>query len=279
MTHVVTPQQVTIEYESIGNERDPAMLLIQGLGAQLVGWRREFCEALAAHGFRVIRFDNRDTGLSQKFPDSDYELADMADDATGLLDALGIQRAHIVGQSLGGGIAQEIAIKNPERVASLCLLYTAPNVTYLRDERDLGTSAAGPRTDSRDEAIQQYLEQEAWCASEAYPFDTDWIRELGGIMWDRCWCPGGVARQIQAVIRSGDHTTALRSVTARTLIVHGDRDRLIDVSAAEALAGALEHSTVRIFAGMGHELPAPIWPELVQEIAGNAARAAADGPA
>jgi pimeloyl-ACP methyl ester carboxylesterase len=240
------------------------MLLIQGLGAPMLGWRREFCEALAAQGFRVIRFDNRDCGLSQKFLEGHYLLADMAEDAIGLLDALGIDRAHVVGQSLGGMIAQELVLRRPDKAASLCLIYTAPSTTQIRSERDHSAIATRPGARSREEAIEQYLQNESFAASAAYEFDAAWIRTLGGLIWDRCYYPEGIPRQLDAATRSPERTAALGAVTTRTLIIHGDADRLIDVTGSHALAQALPHASLRIFAGMGHELPPPLWPELVQ---------------
>ena len=270
MPHISTPSGVRLAYESIGDERDAPMLLIQGLGAQMLGWRRELCQALAARGFRIIRFDNRDCGLSTKFPDAQYLLADMADDAIGLLDALNLDRAHIVGQSLGGMIAQELTLRAPDRVASLCLIYTAPNTSHLLNERDLTAAATRPRAQSREEAIEQYLQDESFCSSPDYESDTAWIRTLGGLLWDRCYYPEGVPRQLDAAARSGDRTGALGAVTAPTLIIHGDTDRIIHVSGSHALAKALPHATLRIYAGMGHELPPALWPDIVDDMTENA---------
>jgi pimeloyl-ACP methyl ester carboxylesterase len=278
MPHVTTPGGVRIEYETTGDDRGAPMLLIQGLGAPMLGWRREFCEALAARRFRVIRFDNRDCGLSQKFPQGRYLLADMAEDTIGLLDALHIDRAHVVGQSLGGMIAQELVLRRPDKVASLCLIYTASDITHIRSERDLTAVTTRPRARSREEAIEQYLQDESFCASHAYGFDTAWIRELGGLIWDGCYYPEGIPRQLDAIWRSRDRTAALGAVTAPTLIIHGDADQLIDVSGSHALAQALPHATLRIFPGMGHELPSPLWPELVREITGNANGKQSAGP-
>ena len=269
MPHITTPGEVQIEYEITGDDHGTPMLLIQGLGAPMHGWRREFCQTLAAQGFRVIRFDNRDCGRSQKFPDGHYLLADMAEDAIGLLDALNISRAHIVGQSLGGMIAQELVLRRPGKAASLCLIYTAPNTGHIRSERDLTAENAQPRARTREEAIEQYLNDESFCASQAYEFDTAWIRELGGLIWDTCYYPEGIPRQLNAIWHSPDRTAALSTVTIPTLIIHGDTDRLIDVSASHALAQALPHATLRIFPGMGHELPAPLWPEIIQAITAN----------
>lgn len=269
MTQVTTPQGVRLEYERIGDRHHPTLLLIQGLGAQMICWRRELCEQLAACGLGVIRFDNRDCGLSQKFPDQPYGLADMGDDAIGLLDALGIDRAHVVGQSLGGAIAQEVVLQAPEKVASLCLIYTAPSTSFMLNEREWDDAMAPSPAKTREEAIEQYLQNELWSASPAYEFDTPWIRELGGQIWDRGWYPEGTARQFGAILRSRDHTEALRSVTVPTLIVQGGADRMVDPAAATALAAAIPNSKVKLYPGLGHELNRAIWPELVPMIVEN----------
>jgi pimeloyl-ACP methyl ester carboxylesterase len=276
MSVTTTPSGVQLAYESIGDPQAPAMLLIQGLGAQMIGWRAELCSALAAEGFHVIRFDNRDSGLSQKFADGSYLISDMADDAAGLLDALRINRAHVVGQSFGGMIAQELAIRRSEKVLSLCLVYTAPNTHHFLQERDHGAPAQRAPAGSREEAIEQYLADESFCASSRYAFDVDWIRTLGGQIWDRCYYPEGIARQLAAASRSPDRSVRLSSVNVPTLVVHGEADRLIDVRGGLALAEAMPHAHMLTVAGMGHELPRPIWPILVGAIVGNA-QARGDG--
>jgi len=269
MPRITTSGEVQIEYQITGDDHGTPILLIQGLGAPMLGWRPEFCQALAAQGFRVIRFDNRDCGLSQKFPEGQYLLADMAEDAIDLLDALNIDQAHVVGQSLGGMIAQELVLRRPDKAASLCLIYTAPNTTHIRSDRDHTAIATQPRARSREEAIEQYLQNESFAASAAYELDTAWIRTLGGLIWDRCYYPEGIPRQLDAASRSPDRTAALGAVTTRTLIIHGDADRLIDITGSYALARALPHASLRIFAGMGHQLPPPLWPEIIQAITAN----------
>ena len=276
MSSILTDGGVKIEYESIGDDSDPPVLLVEGLGAQMIGWRREWCDLLAEQGFWVIRFDNRDSGLSEKFPGRVYLLEDMADDVVGVLECLDIAQAHIVGQSLGGMIAQELAIRWPARVASLCLIYTAPNLSHVLSDRDHAAIASRPRAKARDVAIDQYVQDEQYAASVAYEFDIDWIRELGGRMWDRCYYPEGIQRQMDAMQRSGDRTEALRAVNARTLLIHGDADRLISVSGSHALAAALPRATLKVFPGVGHELPVPLWPAIVGAIADNARGASGD---
>ena len=263
---------IELAYEAFGDPRDPPMVLIQGLGAQMVGWRAELCQALAARGHWVVRFDNRDVGLSTKLPGTTYTLADMADDTAGLIAALGHQSAHVVGQSLGGMVAQELVIRHPTRVRSLCLIYSAPNgLHFVRDpEVEAARSPDHPPRD-RAEAIEQYVANERFCGSRDYPFDVEWIRELGGIMWDRGWYPEGIERQRAAIPEPPDRSPALRAVTVPTLLIHGDADRLINPTGSEALAEAMPAANLHIFPGMGHELPRPLWPELVDLITANAA--------
>ncbi len=277
MPQVLTGAGARIEYESIGEDAGEPMLLIQGLGAQLLGWRVEFCQALAEQGFRVIRFDNRDVGRSSRYPDSQYTLAEMALDCVALLDALSIERCHLVGQSMGGMIAQELVVAVPDRVSSLCLLYTAPNDRYFVSRPDPDVLANAPRIGSRAEAGLAYLASQQGCLSVGYPPDEAWLRELGGLMFDRGYHPDGAVRQCHAVLSAGDRSAQLAQVRLPTLVLHGDQDRKIHYSAARALADAIPGARCKILAGMGHELPRGLWPELVADIASHAGSAAIRG--
>ncbi|MEV0245783.1 alpha/beta hydrolase [Nocardia sp. NPDC050712] len=263
MPYLSTPAGVRLYYDDLGDPEAPPLLLIQGLGAQLLGWHPELCAALADAGFRVIRFDNRDTGLSQKFPDGGYLLSDLAADTAGLLRVLGLDSAHIAGQSMGGMVAQQLAIDHPAAVRSLALIYTAPNSADFAVGTDLlAERMALPRARNRAEAVELYLRNEAPCSSPGYPVDTAWLRELGGLMYDRDYDPDGAARQLAAVFASPDRTRALGRVAVPTTILHGDSDQLIDPAAATALHRAIPDSTCTIFPGMGHELPRALWPDI-----------------
>ncbi|MDP1876269.1 MAG: alpha/beta hydrolase [Actinomycetota bacterium] len=274
MTTLTTSDGNAIEWDSVGRPDATPMLLIEGLGAQLVGWRDEFCELLAACGFRVVRFDNRDAGLSQKFPLGGYTLLDMARDVEELLDGLGISQAHVVGQSMGGMIGQIFAINFPERVLSLTMCYTAPSDAYiLPGRRSIDGLLKAPRATTREEAIELFVESESDVRSTAYPFDVQWVREKGGLMWDRCYAPDGIARQRQAIAGGFDTLPQLPDLTCPTLVIHGSDDRLIEPAGSEAIHDAIPGSELIIFDGMGHELPKELWPEIVDAIATNALRA------
>ncbi|MET9487127.1 alpha/beta hydrolase [Nocardia sp. NPDC006630] len=271
MPYVSTPEGVRLCYDTFGHPEAPPLLLIQGLGAHLLGWRAELCEALARAGFHVIRFDNRDVGLSQKFPAGGYLLGDMAADTAGLLSALGIASAHIMAQSMGGIIAQELVIHHPERVRSLALIYTTPNnYEYFAGVDLVEERMALPRARNRAEAAELYVRNEAPCASPGYPADLDWLRVLGGLMYDRDYDPDGAARQRNAITASPDNTARLRQITVPATIMHGDGDRLISPAAATALHRAIAGSTLTLFPGMGHELPQALWSDIVALVHDNA---------
>ncbi|ODU07484.1 MAG: hydrolase [Pseudonocardia sp. SCN 72-86] len=272
MPIATTPDGVRVCWDAIGDPADPPLLLIQGLGAHLLGWRAEFCRELAAAGFRVIRFDNRDVGRSQRFPDGGYGIADMAADAHGLLLALDLAPAHVAGQSMGGAIAQQLALDHPTAVRSLGLVYTAPSADYLvgRDLVDERMELPRPRT--RAEAGELYLRNEGPCLSPGYPADLAWLRELGGLMYDRGLDPEGIERQLAAVTAFGDRMADLHDLAMPTTILHGDGDRLVSTDAATALHEAIPGSRLTVLPGMGHELPRPLWPQIVAELATNTRR-------
>ena len=271
MPVVTTATGVRLCWDAFGDPAAPPLLLIQGLGAHLLGWRAELCQEIADAGFHVVRFDNRDVGLSQKFPAGGYAVADMAADAHGLLTTLHLAPAHVVGQSMGGVIAQQLALDHPEAVRSLALVYTAPSAAYFVGRDLVDERMARPRARDRADAAELYVRNEEPCLSPGYPADLDWLRELGGQMYDRD--PVGVERQLAAVLASGDRTDDLRRITVPTTILHGDGDRLISPVASKALHDAMPDSRLRIFEGMGHELPRPLWPDIVAELVANARRA------
>jgi len=266
-TTTVTRSGVRLCYDTMGNPENPPLLLIQGLGAQLVGWHPEFCARLARAGFYVVRHDNRDVGLSQKFPSTDYTLTDMATDSSELIDALGLPSAHIVGQSMGGMIAQEIAITHPETVRSLTLIYSCAHPHQLFDIVTDRTNLPPART--RDEAIENFVQNEAPAASPAYPHDNAWIRELGSLMYDRDYEPAATERQLAAIYASRDRRPALSSIGTPTAILHGDSDNLIDPAGAEELHHLIPGSTLTVYPGMGHSIPRELWDDVITEIRNN----------
>lgn len=258
-------------FGTFGNPDDPAMLLIQGLSAQMLGWDEKFCSLLADFGYFVIRFDNRDIGRSQRFPNSSYMLRDMADDAAGLLEALGIASAHVVGASMGGMIAQELAGAYPERVRSLGLLFTSANTSWVKSaatDRPFATPAS-----TKAAAVELFVESERQCASTAYEQDIAGLRDLGSRMYDRDPSKDGVQRQGDAVFSSPDRTELVRAITCPTVILVGDADQMIDHHASQELHSLIQGSLFQVFPGMGHEIPEALWDEIANLIVSNAARA------
>jgi len=276
-----TQNGASIYFETMGSPTDQPLVFIEGLSAQMIGWREPFCHAFVDRGFWVIRLDNRDVGLSQKFGgpddfDGDYDMSDMANDTFGVLDTLGLKSAHVVGQSMGGMIAQTMAITDPGRVRSMTLFYTAPSSgPYVGDDltehvsRQRETNPHGPR----DQIIEKMVESQRFCASTAYPFDEAWIRELAGLRYDRCHCPEGPLRQYAAALRAPDRLPALHALATPAAIIHGRADRLIKLEAALDMARALRNSELHVFPGLGHEIARPLWEEFTRIIERTARRA------
>jgi pimeloyl-ACP methyl ester carboxylesterase len=283
---------IDIEYDEFGNASDPALLLIMGFTAQMTAWDEEFCRMLSAEGFRVIRFDNRDCGLTTKFeggPDPDiaaamsgdassaaYAIEDMADDAAGLLDALGIAKAHIVGASMGGFIAQTVAIRHPDKTLSLCsIMSSTGDRTVGEPTPDAMSALLQPVPTSREEAIERGLGVSKIIGSPGYPTPEDKIRARSGRAYDRQFYPAGNARQLVAIMAQQDRTEALGSVKVPSLVIHGGSDPLVQPSGGEATAKAIPGAELLIIEGMGHDLPEQIWPEVVDAIVANARKAGA----
>ena len=278
-----------IAYETFGDPANPPLLLVMGLGAQMILWRDELCELLAGRGFFVIRFDNRDVGRSSKTPGrppavwpgllgrritAAYTLDDMADDAVGLLDGLGIGAAHVVGASMGGMIAQTIAARHPDRVLSLTSIMstTGDRKVGQARRRMLPILLRRPPA-NRDRNIARAVRVFRAIGSPGFPFDEEGIREVAGRSYDRCFHPAGAGHQLAAILASGDRTQALRSIEAPTLIIHGTDDPLVNVSGARATAEAIPGAELMLIDGMGHDLPRPVWPRIVDGIEANAQRA------
>jgi pimeloyl-ACP methyl ester carboxylesterase len=286
---------VELVYETIGDPADAPLLLVMGLGMQLIHWDRRLCELLAERGFYVIRFDNRDAGLSTKIRGRvpnvmrlmaglptrvPYLLEDMASDAFGLLDHLEIERAHLVGTSMGGMIAQTMAIRRPERVFSLVSMLSTTG------DRRVGTPKLRVwtilmRRAPRDrEAYIRYFEGVfRMIGSPAYRSDDRHMRGLAAATYDRCHYPAGTARQLAAILASGSRTAALRKLKVPTVVIHGEADPLVPVRAGRATARAIPGAELITIPGMGHDMPEPLWPTFVEAIAKNAERAAAKQPA
>jgi pimeloyl-ACP methyl ester carboxylesterase len=269
---------IDITYATFGDPASPPLLAIHGLGAQMTDWPTEFIEGLVAAGFYVIAFDNRDQGASTWFDDAGqpdlgalladplssvpYLLADMAADAAGLLDALGIESAHILGVSMGGMIAQQFAIDFPDRTRTLTSIMstTSPNTGPPTAEA-MAALLVEPVTE-RDAAIEQSLAGARVIASTGFPFDEAAMRARAEIHFDRGHHPAGTARQLAAILASPDRAAALANVSVPTLVVHGSADPLVTLPGGEATAAAIPGAELWVVDGMGHDLPVEVMPEL-----------------
>jgi pimeloyl-ACP methyl ester carboxylesterase len=287
--------EVELVYESIGDPADPAMLLVMGLGMQLITWDREFCEGLAERGFHVIRFDNRDAGLSTKIdapvPNvmramagfrirAPYLLDDMASDSFGLLDQLGVERAHVTGVSMGGMIAQTMAIRRPERVLSLGSMLSTPGDRRGGTPKLRVWSVLMRRApQSRDAYIEYFVRVFRMIGSPGYPVEEERIREQAGLTYDRSHDSAGTARQLAAILASGSRTAALRRLDVPTVVIHGKNDPLVPFRAGVATARAIPGAELVACPGMGHDLPRELWPRFTDALVANAERAAARAPA
>jgi pimeloyl-ACP methyl ester carboxylesterase len=275
VTTRVTANGIDIAYESFGSPDGRPLLLVMGLGAQLIQWDEELCRLLAEQGHHVVRFDNRDAGLSTHFHDAGvpargepapYLLDDMADDAAGLMDALGWSAAHVVGASMGGMIAQTLAIRHPERVLSLTSIMSTPGPGVAPPtEAAMGALLSRPPSD-RDAVMDQAVVTWTVIGSPGYELDRELIRVRAGLAYDRCFDPAGTGRQLAAINASGDRTEALATVRVPALVLHGEEDPLIPVVGGRATAAAIPGARLVTYPGMGHDLPRALWPDIVAEI-------------
>jgi pimeloyl-ACP methyl ester carboxylesterase len=254
---------VELYYDTFGDPWDPALLLVNGLGSQCINFAEPWCEKFAAVGLFVIRFDNRDVGLSTKLA-GPYTIHDMALDAIAVLDAVGVARAHVMGLSMGGMIVQTMAIEHPERLLSITSMMSTtgdPDVGQATPEaRRLFSSA--PPTD-RESYIARHLEAIRTWGSPAY-YDEDRLRSNAGAAFDRCFLPEGQARQAKAIGSAPSRTAALHTVRIPTLVLHGSEDKLIDPSGGRRTAEAIPGARFVLIDGMGHDYPPQLWDEIVQ---------------
>ncbi len=273
---------IDIEYETFGDPDGAPVLLIMGLGAQMLSWDEEFCSRLAGRGFHVIRYDNRDSGLSTKMesagvpdimaafggnPDPAYQLDDLADDAVGVLDGLGIGAAHIVGASMGGFIAQLVAINHPDRVLSLTSIMSGPG----------GPDAVSPQPEGAEVLLrvppptrEARIEQGLWIrrvlTGPGDPFDEAAESKRVERAYDRSYYPIGTGRQLVAILAAGGRLERLSQVTAPTLVIHGIDDVLVPVDNGRSVAAAIPGARLLEFDGMGHDLPKRVWPQVLDAI-------------
>ena len=278
--------EIELCWQRFGEPDAPPLLMIMGLGAQMILWPDGLCQLLADRGFGVIRFDNRDAGRSTVLTDAGapsisqalagevgqapYTLSDMAADAAGLLDALGIEQAHVLGSSLGGMVAQTLAIERPERVLSLASLMSTTGDREVGQPTPAGLEAltTAPPTD-RAGYIEATVRARAMIGSPGFPRDEERARDLAGRMYDRGYHPDGTMRQVVAILASGDRTPLLRELDVPTVVIHGEDDALIGVSGGHATAAAIPGSRLVLIPGLGHDLPAGSWETIADAVVAN----------
>jgi pimeloyl-ACP methyl ester carboxylesterase len=278
-------------FDTFGEDDAPPLLLIMGLAAQMIAWDEEFCSRLAARGYRVIRFDNRDIGLSTRLsaagvPDvtaafgallqgkpvpAPYRLGDMAKDAVGLLDFLGIQRAHVVGASMGGAIAQTLAIEHAPRLRTLTSIMATTGAPGLPPPTPEAMAVLlKPTPSDRAAYFDSYVQ--TWKVLRAGSFPLDEARDLtrAAKAFDRGLNPAGVARQLTAILASGSRKAALGAVRVPTLVIHGDADPLVPLACGVDTAESVPGARLQVIEGMGHALPVSMWPQIIDAIAAHA---------
>jgi pimeloyl-ACP methyl ester carboxylesterase len=284
---------ITIEYDTFGDPANPPLLLVMGLGAQMISWAEGFCEGLANKGHHVIRFDNRDVGLSEKIesagvPDVPslmaariagqevtfaYTLGDMAADAVGLLDALGIEKAHVVGASMGGMIVQQMALDHAERLLTMTSIMSttgAPDLPTAKPEAQAALFTPAPS--EREAYVSHMVNVSKVIGSAPHLIDEVRLSALSGRRFDRSYYPVGVARQIAAIVASGSRRDALGSVTTPTLVIHGAIDPLVPVEGGIDTAEAIPGAKLLVLEDMGHDLPEALWPQVIDAISKHTQR-------
>jgi len=284
---------IQIEYDTFGQTSSPPLLLIMGLGGQMILWDEAFCRELAGRDLYVIRFDNRDVGLSSKMEgraqwdmkgmlaaawrgeaiNVPYTIDDMADDAMGLLDGLGLKKAHVCGSSMGGMIAQLMTIRYPERVISLISMASTTGnpelVTMDSEKTEFASTLPTPVPQEREANIEFQVKDMCELSGPGFPFDEEWARKIAAAAYDRCFYPQGAERQLLAVMTSGNRKPALKKVSVPTLVIHGDGDPMVPVKHGRDTADAVPGSDLLIMEGMGHDLPRGAWPPIVDAIAAH----------
>jgi pimeloyl-ACP methyl ester carboxylesterase len=273
---------IQLAYQTFGDPSARPLLLVMGLATQMLAWHEEFCGRLVDAGFYVIRYDNRDIGLSTHLNDAGmpnlqklftdpravaaYTLEDMADDAAGLLDGLGLDAVDVVGASMGGMIAQALAARHPQRVRSLTSIMSTPSPMIGPPTQEAAAVLIAPAAKTRDEAVERAVATYRIIGSPGYPLDEPELRRIAGIAYDRAHDPAGVVRQLAAIQASGDRTESLRTITAPTVVLHGEQDPLVQLAGGQATAEAIPGAKLVTYPGMGHNEPRELWDSFVAEI-------------
>ena len=288
MSRAVLPSGIELEYVTTGDPTNPPLLVVNGYTSQLISWPQGHIEQLVAQGQFVNRFDNRDVGLSSKLdgqavspgavlsaalqgeplPEVPYTLSDMAADGIGLLDHLGIDRAHIVGNSMGGMIVQTMAIEHPERIASVTSVMSSVGDPRVgRPTPEARDALLAPSPSDRDDYIAASLTSQIWASKKHC--DLDWLQEVAAAQFDRCFYPEGATRQLAAIYASGDRSDGLAALGVPMLVIHGRDDTLITPEGGARTAELVPGSRYLLLADMGHDHPAPLWPVLAEAIGGH----------
>ncbi|MDP9408370.1 MAG: alpha/beta fold hydrolase [Actinomycetota bacterium] len=290
-TGTVEANGVQITYESFGEPDRPTVLLVMGFGTQMIAWPDGLCADIADRGYRVVRFDNRDVGLSTHLHDAPqpdlmaimggdprsapYLLDDMAADTVGLLDALGVDSAHVVGASMGGMIAQVLAIRHPERVCSLVSVMSTPGPSAGAGRPEAMQAILTPAPPELEAYVERAVAVYRVIGSPGYPMDKPALRARAAESFRRSYDPAGVLRQAAAVLASPDRSEALQSLAVPTHVIHGREDPLVTLSGGERTAELVPGATLDVMDGMGHDFPRALWSRFVDGIVANAQRAAA----
>jgi pimeloyl-ACP methyl ester carboxylesterase len=288
MPRAVLSTGIELEYVTTGDPGHPPLLVVNGYTSQLISWQRGYVDQLVSQGLFVIQFDNRDVGLSSKLdgqrvspgavltaslqgepiPPVPYTLSDMAADGIGLLDHLGIDRAHIVGNSMGGMIVQTMAIEHPDRIASVTSVMSSPGDPRVgRPTPEARDALLAPPPPGRDDYIAASLNSRVWASRKHY--DPDWLLEIAAAQYDRCFYPEGATRQLAAIYASGDRSAGLSTLEVPMLVIHGRDDTLITPEGGERTAELVPGSRYLLLSDMGHDHPAPLWPVLAEAIGGH----------
>lgn len=281
MTEFASVNGIQLCYESFGSPEGKPMLLIMGLGAQMIFWDDELCQLLADQGHHVVRFDNRDVGLSTHMheagppdlaaalggqPQAAYLLKDLADDAAGLMDHLGWPSAHIVGASMGGMIAQTFTIEYPERTRTLTSIMSTPGPDIGAPSPEAGAALLMPPAPDRATAVERSFELWGIIGSPGFEMDRERVARIAGLSYDRAYDPAGTARQLVAIIASGDRTDRLKQLNVPALVIHGEADVLVQLPGGVATAEAIPGARLLTFPGMGHDLPRQLWKQITGAI-------------
>jgi pimeloyl-ACP methyl ester carboxylesterase len=289
-----TPERngVRLAYETSGPSDGTPLLLVHGLATQMLLWHDDLLRALTERGFRVVRFDNRDVGRSTHLHDApapdlmaaltkgdtstaSYRLEDLADDVVGLLDHVGVDKVHVLGVSMGGMVAQTLAVEHPQRVLSLTSVMSTPSPRIGPPTRAASEVLLAPPASSREEAVERLVEFYRVAGSPGHEGDEAWLREVAGASYDHGYDAAGAARQLMAIHASADRTQKLRELRVPTLVVHGEDDPLVQVAGGRATADAVPDATLLTIPGMGHDLPRGLWPTILDALVEHTRKAEA----